>query len=639
MRAKHYWINFKKNLKEKYKVPDSYLEQLRNRETPVNESSNDSYLDQLRSRSAPEAESVGNESMWDKFTGSKRETEETRNLPRLGQVPIGRSIFSNPKEEFDRAVKFITSSSDQERLDTIKRLVPGGSYRKDDKNNTIFTFPDGREAVVNKPGFDTTDALSLGKEIFKYLPASRAAGAVTQGAKWATRTAAQMFGAGATSLANEASSENFDKGQVVTETLLGGAGELAPVVFRGSRRLINVFLGLKKQDKELANTIAKMAESGVFAGAEESVPLAAKEAALKYESSLVKEMQKKAAPFYKLADEKNPTVSFQGTQAAFKIARNRFSKNALPQKVFNDWQKLIEGSENFEQLASTYRIIRDSVKSRKFGEVGGSEAQIQSEGKNIVKEIRKALNNASPDFEKANKIYSGITPKIEKIKGKYIGRIARMDDDQLDVLAKQVFKKDKKTVKKTFDLLDLQSPGMSADLRAIELKRRFQTMSAKSLDEIPVKGIWKKLFPDSMRLDPLYKSMPRSERIMMEKMEVLTRKAAEARQNVNTQLFTGTSMTERGGGLSFASVLVSPITGYKIINARFAAESTQREIIALAEILTNPEVFKRPEIKKFLSLNLNGKKGLEEASRIIIQLSNEISESISQEQLTNSNEE
>tara|TARA_R110002167_G_C12705404_1_gene654361 strand:+ start:13499 stop:15415 length:1917 start_codon:yes stop_codon:yes gene_type:complete len=613
---------------------------------PSNEGEYKSYSSILKGTTAtptatPAAQPQEKESLWDKFTGSKRETEETRNLPRLGQVPIGRSMLSNPKAELDRAVKFITSSSDQERLDTMMRLVPDGSYREDSKKNIIFTFPDGREAVVNKPGFDTTDALSLGKEISKYLPASRAAKAATQGAKWATRTGAQMFGAGATSLANEALSENFEKGQVVTETLLGGAGELAPVVFRGSRRLINVFFGLKKQDKELANTIAKMAKSGVFAGAEESVPLAARKAALKYESSLVKEMQKKAAPFYKLADEKNPTVNFQGTQAAFKIARNRFSKKAPPQKVFNDWQKLIEGSENFEQLASTYRIIRDSVKSRKFGEVGGSEAQIQSEGKNIVKEIRKALNNASPDFEKANKIYSGITPEIEKIKGKYIGRIARMDDDQLDVLAKQVFKKDKKTVKKTFDLLDLQSPGMSADLRAIELKRRFQTMSAKSLDEIPVKGIWKKLFPNkpSMRLDPLYQSMPRSERIMMEKMEVLTRKAAEARQNVNTQLFTGTSMTERGGGLSFASVLVSPITGSKIIKARFAAESTQREIIALAEILTNPEVFKRPEIKKFLSLNLNGKKGLEEASRIIIQLSNEISESISQEQLTNSNEE
>lgn len=577
------------------------------------------------------------EGLWDKITGSQRETEETKGLPSFISA-IGPSATSPEKarkgdlQSFP-SISWGASSSMEEFLKDYAGNNEGTTWEKDNKGNTIVTLPDGRKSVLNPSGLDKTDIAFFGKEALKYLPASRVAGWGSQGGKLLARAGAQMLGAGVTSATSEALSEDFEPKEVAVETALAGGGELIPYVFRGAKNLKVAFTGLKKQDKKLADTIATMAESGVFKGAEEAVPKAAREAAVQVEGQKVKAMRDAAAPFYKRAYEDNPTVDFKSVQGAFREAKRPFGDKSPAQKVFKEWQDQLAASKNFEQLASTYRTIRDSVKYRKFGEVGGAEGQLIEQGGKIVKELRKALSEASPEFAKANRIYAGQAPAIESMKGQYIGRIARMTDDQLDTLAKDVFSKNKDTAKKALDLLDLQSPNMSRDLRAIEFKRRLESVSESLLEETPVEGIWKKLFKsDGMRSDALYQSMSAEERHIMSKMEMLTRKAAEARKNTKTRVLTGTSMTNRGDGVSIASLLVSPITVAKVSKARITSEQAQREIIALAETLTNPEVLKRPEIKKFLGLNLYKADELQEASRIIIQLSDEIASSLSEEQ-------
>jgi len=159
------------------------------------------------------------------FTGKRRETEETRTLPRLGQLNL--SLGTDLK----RAAAVLTASSPEERVQMIKEIVPGATFRFDTKGNIIGKFPDGREGVLNPPGFDTTDALKIATEMAKFTPATRAAGGLAAGLGTGLggRIATQAGGAALTATASEIGSAalggEFQPSEVAIETALAGVGE------------------------------------------------------------------------------------------------------------------------------------------------------------------------------------------------------------------------------------------------------------------------------------------------------------------------------------------------------------------------------------------------------------------------------
>jgi len=182
------------------------------------------------------------------FTGDLRQTEDTRNLPRFGELNIGTGFIGALSEtvpELRRILAFTTSSSPSEFVKELQEIIPGFTARTDEKGNLIGIMPDGREGVINPPGLGFTDFLKLGSEVAKFAPATRIAGGLSKGleAGVKARILTQMIGAGLTSTVNEltdaAQGGDFEPMEIAMETFLTGGGEAvgeAISAFRLSRK-------------------------------------------------------------------------------------------------------------------------------------------------------------------------------------------------------------------------------------------------------------------------------------------------------------------------------------------------------------------------------------------------------------------
>lgn len=333
------------------------------------------------------------------LTGSRRQTEETRELPRLSSLNIG---FG---KDMQRAIAFVTASSDKERVKMIKDIAPGTSARFDQKGNIIVKLPDGREGVLNKPGFTFTDVLKFGTEAAKFTPATRAAGGLAAGLKLGAKgkVLTQMIGAGLTSSVNEVVSAavggDFQPMEIAIETFLAGGGEAvgeALSAFKKSRATrpgtpgaesadliasgreagaetgIELFKGqetlvfsdlerqsfvsqlptgsqtaikaLRKQNEQAANAVTDFLNTIAPADVVENAAVkfrGASERAVEFKKAIRKEF---TSPLYQEAFTENPAIDLVPVRDVLNAARLRFPKNSGKFKqAIDEVEGLIKG--------------------------------------------------------------------------------------------------------------------------------------------------------------------------------------------------------------------------------------------------------------------------------------------------------
>jgi len=107
----------------------------------------------------------------DLFTGESRTTPETEAAPEFG-LAIG---APGSLEEFGFKLQLLVTATDDEKKNLIRKNLPGVKIRDDDKGNTFITLPDGRETILNKPGFSFQDAADLAADVVTFWPAVRLA--------------------------------------------------------------------------------------------------------------------------------------------------------------------------------------------------------------------------------------------------------------------------------------------------------------------------------------------------------------------------------------------------------------------------------------------------------------------------------
>lgn len=127
---------------------------------------------------AYEAEkSTGEDSMsaWEyvkeAITGAKRTTPEIEKLPEVlsaGGLTIRGGIGKNLKV----AAGLLLSHDDKTQMQVIKGAAPETEFRVDDKGNVIGNY-DGKEFVLNKPGFSFADAQRTVVDMAAFLPAAK----------------------------------------------------------------------------------------------------------------------------------------------------------------------------------------------------------------------------------------------------------------------------------------------------------------------------------------------------------------------------------------------------------------------------------------------------------------------------------
>ena len=107
----------------------------------------------------------------DLFTGESRTTPETEAAPEFG-LAIG---APGSLEEFGFKLQMLVTATDDEKKNLIRKNIPGVKIRDDDKGNTFVTLPDGRETILNRPGFSFQDAANLAADVVTFWPAARIA--------------------------------------------------------------------------------------------------------------------------------------------------------------------------------------------------------------------------------------------------------------------------------------------------------------------------------------------------------------------------------------------------------------------------------------------------------------------------------
>lgn len=126
--------------------------------------------------------------VWDKagdvISGADRRTNATRNLPELGSE-IGLDEFLGLKGASERfqSVPFgaaaLTTTDPVEMVKILQEKAGDKLTVRPDEAGNIIVGLDGREAVLNKPGFTPFDAMQLGGFMAAFTPASKAATAPT----------------------------------------------------------------------------------------------------------------------------------------------------------------------------------------------------------------------------------------------------------------------------------------------------------------------------------------------------------------------------------------------------------------------------------------------------------------------------
>jgi len=124
--------------------------------------------------------------VWDKagdvITGNDRQTNATRNLPELGtEIGLGEFLGMDTRvglgdvRGLPVSAAALTTTDPVEMVKILQEKAGDRLSVRPDEAGNIIVGLDGREAVLNKPGFTPFDAMQLGGFMAAFTPASKAA--------------------------------------------------------------------------------------------------------------------------------------------------------------------------------------------------------------------------------------------------------------------------------------------------------------------------------------------------------------------------------------------------------------------------------------------------------------------------------
>jgi hypothetical protein len=185
-----------------------------------------------------QALSQGIENLSTVFSGTGRQTEETKALPELGEFG-GKSFegLSGGQQTQIMAGLMVTFDEDAQK-DIIRSAVPEATFRVDDKGNTFVKFGENMpESVLNQPGMSGQDAKRLLTTALSFLPAGRVA---MMGTSLAGRMAVAAAANAGTDLAMQGTSKLLGSDQDINLTqtaFAAGGGMGGEYLFPASKAL------------------------------------------------------------------------------------------------------------------------------------------------------------------------------------------------------------------------------------------------------------------------------------------------------------------------------------------------------------------------------------------------------------------
>ena len=595
----------------------------------------------------------------DMWSGKARMTPEIEGLPHVFAVQRYKSLDEIPQDYPDKAnqalMAFNTSSSVEEFAKGYKDIFPEVSIEKDAKDNLIAVFPDGQRAVFNKPGVDRQDVMRFGTELLKYVPAQRfAAGGKTILGK-AGRAGLGSF---ATSTINEMLSPEFDQSQVVMETALGPAGEVGGALIKGFPKAVYeaptaakvAFTTLKKQEPELIQSITDYIQKNT-ADVDEMAAEQFRETAQKAISAPIEAMKETAAPLYEAAAAQARPVNLNKTrQLANKYLKTAPQKDGKPQGqvaakvqealdlvspvrektgiLRESGQEIVNVSEqNFINLDNAKKLMDDAINmaQRKDSGIGNQTKGALTAIRNSLRDALDTATRTDPSdpasslYKQARDVYSEELPKVKELRSSILGKVEQLEDRDLESIRTQLFKKNRRLsqIRQTREVMERTMPGSMDNMVAAEMLARMETI--KYDDTIP--KVTSRLFGNPAADRRLLEAASPQQRIVLEKFRDILQQASYKSSLAKREVL--------GEGLkSLMAVVKIP----QRMGDRQLAKMANDKVLAFIEATNNPEILKRPEMKRFSKLATNTFDGAAEGIRILTQLTDEIMQSIPEEQ-------
>jgi hypothetical protein len=609
------------------------------------------------------------------FTGENLETEDTKKLAELGT-----KIRSPEVAKITSTAQF--SATTPQEIANIITSNEGFEQRTDKKGNLIIIYPDKSEELVNAPGFSSADAFNIFNEAAQFFPAVKYAGMAK---KFISKLARGAIGSGLTSTAKEGIQSQiggeFDPSNIAVETAFGAVGEAIPAGIKALRQSRQAkLLGAEKDAiAETTETIAKADEATKATGVElfpaqkTQVPatlekqsfIATLPTAQRASISALKKQNKQAgeavenflndiaksdvietgAEKFRTASQKaieaQKTIRKEKTSTLFneafaddtiadltpvrELIENKlkdFPSGGEVENSLNKIIKLIDGEPSLRKLQNAKLEIDQMV--AKFG-----EGSLGNTTKREVLEIKNALLNqmdeASPIYKQARELFAKESPAVEQLEKSLIGKIAKVDDEQLKTISKKIFDPEQTnvgSVLKTKKIIENVDPEAWNGLLRVELERRLggirsglRETAGETVENIPAQ-LNRAIFGNQKQTNILLNSVSKEQAKNLRYIQTVLKKAGSGRLG-GSQTATREEIKKelKGGVLNFFGNLFTPL---ETLKGGLSGATFDKNVKKMAEALFNTKW--QPQLSKIRKINPN----TPEAARLWTQLLNDI---------------
>jgi hypothetical protein len=480
------------------------------------------------------------EKIADFFTGHLRGTKEAEGLSELA---LTRGVTSGKfLDDLKGAAALVFVADDEAKKDILTKNLPGIKFHEDKKGTTIIELPDGRRAVLNKPGLSYQDFAETIGQLAAFFGASKVAGL----GKTVTQKAAIGGGAAAATeyglqkAAQELGSEQpVDPSRVTLAGTLGSLGEtLVPAVKGVTSKIRASRAGVEEAGEQATREALKSARQAEQVTKETGIPFFKAQktldpASLEKQSYLptlsagskkaATELKKQNEAAYNAVEEvldsiapakaleTGPSRLKSAATKAVEARKTARAEKASPlydeafsdETVFDVAKTLkttneIKGNypktgEISKQVRKVESLIKGKANIKKLHgaktEIDDMVAKAVREGDNnqaremlkIKESLLQEMDNASPAYREAREIYKANSPAVQELEESIIGKISAMDETQKKRIASRLFdptETNPTIIRNSKKVIDDIDPGAWNEIVRTELERRIGTVSA-----------------------------------------------------------------------------------------------------------------------------------------------------------------
>lgn len=586
----------------------------------------------------------GDFSITDAFTGESRTTPRTEAAPEIGAL-------AGTGKDLQLATGLLLTMDPAAQVNLFKEVLPEAVIDTDDLGNTFIKF-EGKEFILNKPGFSAQDATQAIAQVLAFFPAAKLKGFVAR--FFAGAGTSLGLDVGAEVLGAEGAAEPIAAG--TRATIAGGIEAVAPPAIRAVGGGIRAIRGQRAAPVGTTRETAALTESALeaegrtgvdlFPAQRTSIPRELDRQAVLAElpgsaqiaaTALNKQNKQAFDAVIDFLDDIAPAEAVATGQARVRTAAQRSIENAKiirSQKASPIFDAAFEDAKAFGLKIDPVEISLDAFP--KGGEIHRSLSRVQKLIKNangdlerlhnvkteidqminktgegglgpttkrqlvgVQDDLVRNLEKASPTYAEARTVFREASPEVDAIKDSILGKVAKLDDTQLKSTSQKLLdpaEVNPQTVLNARKAIESVDPDAWREIVRVELERRLGSIKPTrtgAIENQPGQFV-DAIFGNTKSRKVLLNALPEGQRSAALYLETVLRRAARGRpggsQTASRQEFIRELKGPAGAVARFLSNIPESIgrAAGKAVTGLTEDEILRRNSAAMARLMFDP---------------------------------------------------